>query len=342
MLVALMALNFADPTLNLTPVSLDNFLETIVHDYTVQGGVMLDPAIRDVSKAFSTGNLKLNTQLGFNAIANSPSLADLDGVLCKGFPVIVGVDVDQTTNLPGHYVLVTGQSNGDHLIVDPGHVGNTSLSTAYHNNFTIRGYVADPIGDISTLDVFSNDAVELLVVNGSGMGTGFDGNFQRMRNEIVGAYHFDDSVADDASYDSPVGTYHSVGLFQPTGGEYKIVLNGLRGGFYTLSVRGYSQDGTAQTPVNLTGSAAPGSTATFVVQYSPVGNSVPTIVSVLGDLNGDAKVDCSDIGIVRSAFGKATGQLGFDPRADVNFDGVINIRDLAFVSQHLPAGTVCR
>ena len=61
-----------------------------------------------------------------------------------------------------------------------------------------------------------------------------------------------------------------------------------------------------------------------------------------GDVNGDGKVDCQDIVIVRAAFGKRTGQPGFDARADVVTDGVIDIRDLAFVSLRLPANTTCQ
>jgi uncharacterized repeat protein (TIGR01451 family) len=60
-----------------------------------------------------------------------------------------------------------------------------------------------------------------------------------------------------------------------------------------------------------------------------------------GDLNNDDVVDCKDIAIVRAAFGKRTGQAGFDARADVVIDAVIDVRDLAFVSQRLPAGTRC-
>jgi hypothetical protein len=60
------------------------------------------------------------------------------------------------------------------------------------------------------------------------------------------------------------------------------------------------------------------------------------------DRNNDQKVDCLDIAIIRSAFGKREGQAGFDARADVNMDGLIDVRDLAFVSQQLPAGTQCR
>jgi hypothetical protein len=45
--------------------------------------------------------------------------------------------------------------------------------------------------------------------------------------------------------------------------------------------------------------------------------------------------------MIQALFGRTYGQAGFDPRADVNGDGVIDIRDLAFVAQHLPDGTTC-
>lgn len=61
-----------------------------------------------------------------------------------------------------------------------------------------------------------------------------------------------------------------------------------------------------------------------------------------GDVNNDGLVDCNDIVIVRAAFGKRTAQPGFDSRADVVVDGVIDIRDLTFVSQRLLAGTTCK
>ena len=64
-------------------------------------------------------------------------------------------------------------------------------------------------------------------------------------------------------------------------------------------------------------------------------------VTIPGDVNSDGVVDCADVAVVKAAFGKRTGQPGFDLRADVVKDGVINTRDLAYVSQRLPKGTVC-
>jgi len=60
-----------------------------------------------------------------------------------------------------------------------------------------------------------------------------------------------------------------------------------------------------------------------------------------GDVNGDGKVDCADLAIVKRALGKKAGQPGFESRADVVNDGIIDVRDLALVAKYLPAGSSC-
>lgn len=62
---------------------------------------------------------------------------------------------------------------------------------------------------------------------------------------------------------------------------------------------------------------------------------------VTGDVDGDGVVNCTDIGIVKAAYGKRAGQAGFDARADVNGDKIVNLTDLATVTRALPAGTRC-
>jgi hypothetical protein len=71
-------------------------------------------------------------------------------------------------------------------------------------------------------------------------------------------------------------------------------------------------------------------------------NHAEALDQFASDRNGDLLVDCADLAIVKASFGKIDSQPGFDPRADVNMDGIVDIRDLAFVSQHLPAGTRCQ
>jgi hypothetical protein len=50
---------------------------------------------------------------------------------------------------------------------------------------------------------------------------------------------------------------------------------------------------------------------------------------------------CADIQLVKAAFGSKLGQPAYNPIADVNHDGVVNIIDLSTVARAIPAGTVC-
>lgn len=52
---------------------------------------------------------------------------------------------------------------------------------------------------------------------------------------------------------------------------------------------------------------------------------------LVGDLNGDGKVDSADVAIVKAALGTTAGMPGYDPRADVIRDGVVNDADLQVV-----------
>jgi len=65
------------------------------------------------------------------------------------------------------------------------------------------------------------------------------------------------------------------------------------------------------------------------------------LFSLPGDVNGDGVVNCTDVDIVKAAFGAKIGQPAYSKEADTNNDGVVNILDLAFVTQNLPKGTVC-
>ena len=61
-----------------------------------------------------------------------------------------------------------------------------------------------------------------------------------------------------------------------------------------------------------------------------------TANGVQGDLNEDGVPDCKDLAIVKASFGKRAGQPGFDPGADVNADGVVDIRDWTYLNQIVP------
>lgn len=86
----------------------------------------------------------------------------------------------------------------------------------------------------------------------------------------------------------------------------------------------------------LKGSVPAASTGPGIVSFT-----IPGRLPAPGDVNEDGEFNCGDIAIVKAALGKRTGQPGFDVRADAVTDGVIDLRDLAFVSRKLAAGTRC-
>jgi hypothetical protein len=67
----------------------------------------------------------------------------------------------------------------------------------------------------------------------------------------------------------------------------------------------------------------------------------PAAAVSAGDVNADGVVDCADVNVVKASFGKRTGQPGFDARADVVRDGLVNVLDLATVTRAAPVGLRC-
>ena len=59
---------------------------------------------------------------------------------------------------------------------------------------------------------------------------------------------------------------------------------------------------------------------------------------IVGDFNGDFKVDLADLKILISTYGKTRGQVGFNPNVDLNDDGIINIIDAAIFALNYETG----
>jgi photosystem II stability/assembly factor-like uncharacterized protein len=56
-----------------------------------------------------------------------------------------------------------------------------------------------------------------------------------------------------------------------------------------------------------------------------------TFSLINGDADGDNRITTTDFTIVNRAFGKSVGQTGYEVRADLNGDGVVNAADIAIV-----------
>ncbi len=78
----------------------------------------------------------------------------------------------------------------------------------------------------------------------------------------------------------------------------------------------------AYPQASFTGAQSSGNGSAFFVAYA----------KVVGDVNGDSKVNIQDLALVASSFSSKSGSAGFNSNADINYDGVIDIRDVALVA----------
>lgn len=60
-----------------------------------------------------------------------------------------------------------------------------------------------------------------------------------------------------------------------------------------------------------------------------------------GDVNLDDTVGCADPNAAKTMIGSRTGDSRFNSRAEMDNNGVIDIRDVAAIARLLPAGTSC-
>jgi hypothetical protein len=61
---------------------------------------------------------------------------------------------------------------------------------------------------------------------------------------------------------------------------------------------------------------------------------VPAFADIIGDINGDGKVDNKDLVLLAKAYGSKPGDANWDPRCDFNGNGVVDLTDLVTLAYH--------
>lgn len=136
----------------------------------------------------------------------------------------------------------------------------------------------------------------------------------------------------------------------PQTGEMKMFLfSGRNGSSQHYALKEVDSGSTPNRDANNAISQRQGATGGFVALQS-AGPEAGTTVKLYaydiaaylpGDVNGDAALGCADLSAAGGAIGKRSGQAGFLAAADMDQNGVIDIRDIAAISRLLPAGTRC-
>jgi len=237
------------------------------------GGLFFNQAVA----AASLGSLKFYGK-SIDSQADPPGAADfLDNALCNvGSPVVVGV-TGSRGSFPGHYVLVTGKQGTTYAVIDPGSSSNTNTTLDTFGHYLTRGYVSDPAGDLSRLEI-AIDTGDMLVTDPAGRQTGLLSS--SIVQNIPQSYYFRDALDDDAHAAFTIGSVRTVGILQPSQGSYQVSVFGTSLATYSLQMLAVANDGTAEAAVLVPGVANIGSSSTFQIQYSSTPGSTPTVATV--------------------------------------------------------------
>jgi hypothetical protein len=101
-----------------------------------------------------------------------------------------------------------------------------------------------------------------------------------------------------------------------TSGAPRAIFSTFRTGSYTVAIRGETWLRALRTST-----FAPGEVALPVALIN-------------GDADGDNRITTTDFTLVNRAFGKSVGQAGYEARADLNGDGVVNAADVEIVQRN--------
>ncbi|MEM2197033.1 MAG: VWA domain-containing protein [Sulfolobales archaeon] len=150
------------------------------------------------------------------------------------------------------------------------------------------------------ISVTLDNLIALVTVNATRLKSG------RAFEVLVRTFNIEGKAIEGASVTAAVGG--KVYTFEDRGsGSYTLVLAGLDAGVHKLDINILKEG------------------------YLPITHHLSLTVRLLGDVNGDWRVDYRDIAILVSAYGSTIVQPGYIYDADLNEDGVVDYRDLAII-----------
>jgi hypothetical protein len=273
-----MALNFAGVSTN--PLELNTLLNDLTlanpnePGWNAAGGVHWWNAVR----ASSAGTRKYLS-------VDKSDASTLQGLVCAGHPVIVRVPRPGNPQ-KDHFVLVTGESQGDFLINDPGY--QRFRLSEYGGQFTIRGWIAETV-PAQLVSMLSKDAgrqgdlfvvvdgVQVVVTDDLGQWTGLDPSTQQEVEGIPNSIFYRESIgADDESLDALPET-QTVGVGAPTDGRYLIAVRGTEPRLVTILVSGTDTNGQPKDSMAVRAIVGAGVSLDFALQFQGAPGSVSSI-----------------------------------------------------------------
>jgi hypothetical protein len=270
------------------PATLNDFLISTPGGYTNAHGVNF---------ALATRQLGHSANLKFKSITTT---SDMDAQLCLGHPVIVGVELDNKRR-PQHFVVVTGKDESGYKIADPFFDRNSLSDPHYANNFVIRGYIADPPGDISGLNIAvgaNRDSVNIDVSDSSGRRTGMIDDV--VKSDIPSSSYTRDSLQDDESLEQLTGESHIIDLFALSADTYTFRVQGLTLGTFEVTVSAWDVNGILEDTTILSGIVGPASTTIFSIPFASSPGTISkvtriaTFESIVADIDNSLRLGLID------------------------------------------------
>ncbi len=163
-------------------------------------------------------------------------------------------------------------------------------------------------------------------------------------HSLVGHVSWQGRTVGSAAYQAPISLTLKAGATEvnypvqntDTSGFFTVSLGALNIGNYQFRAKG--PNGTANLPAN----SPPGYlavTGTFTLSNVPI-TQVEMGLMKAGDANNDNIITALDFNILKSAYGKGVGQLGYDSRADFDGSQVVTVQDFNLLKNNygLPGG----